>query len=62
MLWAQLGAERSASDASIIIRLALEPALREETLGLPSADPLPNGDKDAPYFTVQDKFFHCKAT
>ena len=51
-LWVNVGAEGSNSDAGVFQRCNLETALREGTLGLPDPDPLPNDDRDTPYFMV----------
>ncbi len=56
-LWVDVGAPGSNSDAGIFNDGDLEPALREDTLGLPAPDPLPNDDMDTPYFLVGDDAF-----
>lgn len=56
-LWANVGAEGSQSDCGIFNRSALEPALREGTLGMPDPSPLPHDDRDIPYFMVGDDAF-----
>ena len=56
-LWVKVGAEGFNSDAGVFQRSNLENALREGTLGLPDPDPLPNDDRDTPYFIVGDDAF-----
>lgn len=56
-LWADVGSNGSASDAGVFNGSVLEPALREGRLGFPQPDPLPNDDRDTPYFIVADDAF-----
>jgi len=56
-LWVNVGAGGSESDCGIFNRSALEPALRENTLGLPPPSPLPHDDRDTPFFIVGDDAF-----
>ena len=56
-LWVNVGASGSNSDCGIFNRSSLEPALREDTLGLPRPSPLPNDDRPIPYFMVGDDAF-----
>lgn len=56
-LWVNVGSNGSSSDCGIYNRSNLEPALRNETLGLPDQCPLPNDDQDTPYFIVGDDAF-----
>jgi len=56
-LWANVGAPGSYSDCGVFNRSALEPALREGTLGLPRPSPLPHDDRPTPYFLVGDDAF-----
>lgn len=56
-LWANVGSEGSSSDAGVFNNSNLEPALRNGTLGLPHPDPLPNDDRDTPYFIIADDAF-----
>ena len=56
-LWANFGAEGSASDCGVFNRSSLEHYLRDETLGLPLPEPLPSDDRDTPYFIIGDNAF-----
>lgn len=56
-IWADVGAPGSSSDAGIFNRSRLEPALRLGTLGLPLPEPLPNDDRDMPFFMIGDDAF-----
>lgn len=56
-IWADVGADGSASDCGIYNNSALEPALREGTIGFPPPEPMPNDDRDMPYFLVGDDAF-----
>lgn len=56
-LWVNVGADGSQSDCGIFNRSALEPALREDTLGFPRPRPLPHDDRDVPFFIVGDDAF-----
>lgn len=56
-LWANVGANGASSDAGIFNRSRLEPALRLGTLGLPPLEPIPNDDRDIPYFLIGDDAF-----
>jgi len=56
-LWANVGAEGSASDCGVFNRSSLEHCLRDETLGLPLPEPLPSDDRDTPYFIIGDDAF-----
>ncbi len=47
----------SSSDAGIFNRSRLEPALRLGILGLPPPEPLPNDDRDMPFFMIGDDAF-----
>jgi len=56
-LWVNIGAEGSQSDCGVFNRSALEPALREDTMGFPRPRPLPHDDKDIPFFIIGDDAF-----
>ena len=56
-IWTNVGTPGSESDAGVYNVSTLEPALREDTLGLPPPAPLPNDDRDTPYFMVGDDAF-----
>ncbi|XP_041373464.1 uncharacterized protein LOC121386580 [Gigantopelta aegis] len=55
--WADVGANGSTSDCSVSNSSTLSTALMNNTLGLPPPEPLPNDDKDTPYFLVGDDAF-----
>lgn len=56
-LWADVGAEGSASDAGIFNNGPLRGDLEEKRLGFPDPEPLPGDDHDIPYFLVGDDAF-----
>lgn len=56
-MWVDVGANGAASDCGIYNRSDIEPALRNETIGFPIPEPLPNDDEDMPYFIVGDDAF-----
>ena len=56
-IWADVGANGSTSDCSIFNRSALRAGIEAETLNIPDPDPLPQDDKDTPYFIVGDDAF-----
>lgn len=56
-IWADVGANGSSSDAGVFNQSVLEPALREGRIGFPPPDPMPNDDRDTPYFIVADDAF-----
>ena len=56
-VWVNIGEPGSNSDAGIYNQSTLEPALREQTLGLPPPDPLPGDDRETPYFIMGDDAF-----
>ena len=56
-LWANVGANGSASDAGVFNNSRLRPALEQNTLGFPPPEPLPGDDRDLPYFFVGDDAF-----
>jgi len=56
-VWADIGANGAASDCGVFNRSELEPGLREGTINLPDPSPLPNDDRDMPYFMVGDDAF-----
>ena len=56
-LWADVGSPGSLSDCAVFNDGDLEPALRNNTLGLPPPDALPNDNRDTPYFLVGDDAF-----
>lgn len=56
-LWCDVGAPGSSSDAGVFNRSPLEPALRDGTIGFPLPEPLPNDDRDMPYFLLGDDAF-----
>jgi len=56
-LWADVGANGSASDCAVFNGSTLGAALTNNTLGLPPPEPLPNDDRDTPFFLVGDDAF-----
>jgi DDE superfamily endonuclease len=56
-LWVNVGSPGSYSDCGVFNRSQLEPGLRQGTLAFPRPSPLPNDDRDIPYFLVGDDAF-----
>ena len=56
-VWADVGANGSASDCSVFNASALKEACESGDIGFPDAEPLPNDDKDMPYFIIGDDAF-----
>jgi hypothetical protein len=56
-LWTSVGSNGSASDAGIFIECSLRDALEENTIGFPPAEPLPQDDRNTPYFILGDDAF-----
>ena len=52
-----MGLPGSITDCGVFNDSNLEPALHENTLGLPPPDALPNDNMDTPYFLVGDNAF-----
>lgn len=55
--WCNVGSPGKNADAGIFKRSTLSTALERGTLGLPAPDPLPDDDRDMPYFIVGDEAF-----
>ena len=55
--WADIGANGSTSDCAVFNASDLKLALENGELGLPDPDPLPQDDRDMPYFIVGDDAF-----
>ncbi len=49
-VWADVGSNGVASDAQIFTNYELKEAIEANVIGFPSANPLPNDDRDTPYF------------
>ena len=61
-LWANVGAEGSASDCGVFNRSSLKHCLRDETLGLPLPEPLPSDDRDIHTSLSGTTPFHSEPT
>ncbi|KAK3084692.1 hypothetical protein FSP39_017590 [Pinctada imbricata] len=55
--WVDVGADGSASGAQIFIFSELKETIENRTIGFPRAEPLPNDDKDMPFFILGDDAF-----
>lgn len=60
-LWADVGANGSASDCGVFNRSRLRPALENNTMGFPDPEPLPDDDRDMPYFLIGDDAFPLRS-
>lgn len=56
-MWASVGHPGASSDAGIFRESPLKRRLERGRLGLPPAEPIPNDDRDIPYFFVGDDAF-----
>ncbi|MEW8547456.1 MAG: transposase family protein [Candidatus Thiodiazotropha sp.] len=56
-IWAGVGSEGSASDAGIFSECSLRTALEDNSIGFPPAEPLPQDDRNVPYFLLGDDAF-----
>lgn len=59
-MWVDIGANGSTSDCAVFNASDLKVALESGTLGLPVPEPLPDDDRDIPYFIVGDDAFPLK--
>ena len=60
-LYVDVGANGGGSDGGVFSRTTLRTHLDNDTLGLPPPDPLPNDDKDFPYFIAGDEAFPLRS-
>ncbi|XP_041347198.1 uncharacterized protein LOC121367114 [Gigantopelta aegis] len=56
-LWADIGSNGSSSDSGIFNASALKASLETGDIGFPPAEPLPNDDRDMPYFFIGNDAF-----
>ena len=56
-LWADVGANGSASDAQIFGDCELREAIKNSTISFPAADLLAHDDEETPYFIIGDIAF-----
>ncbi len=61
-IWADVGSNGVASDAQIVADSELKEAIENYVIRFPSADLLPNDDRNTPYFIVGDDAFSLKTT
>jgi len=59
-LWVDVGANGACSDSQVFNISQLKAQIDDETIGFPEPDPLPNDDKDVPYFIIGDDAFPLK--
>lgn len=59
-IWVDIGSNGSASDAQIFNNCELKGAIENGTIGFPEPEPLPNDDRDMPFFLVGDDAFALK--
>ncbi len=57
---ADVGSNGAASDAKIFADSELKEAIEANVIGFPHADPLPNDDRDTPYFIIGDDAFSLR--
>ena len=60
-LWVDVGADGRASDGQIFNVSELKECLVDGSINLPDAEPLPNDDRDFPYFLVGDDAFALRS-
>ncbi|XP_062576078.1 uncharacterized protein LOC134237961 [Saccostrea cucullata] len=56
-IWVDVGANGSASDATVFNNSELKDVTKNQNIGFPEADPLPNDNRNIPYFIVGDDAF-----
>jgi hypothetical protein len=56
-IWVEAGAHGSSSDAQLFQASELREAIETGDIGFPAPDPLPNDDRDMPYFIIGDDAF-----
>ncbi|XP_041366142.1 uncharacterized protein LOC121381094 [Gigantopelta aegis] len=56
-MWVKVGASGSCSDAQIWNQCDLREHIRDETIHIPPADPLPGDARDTPWFIIADDAF-----
>jgi len=56
-LWVDIGANGACSNSEVFNMSELKVQVDNGTIGFPEADPLPNDDKDTPYFIIADDAF-----
>ncbi len=59
-IWADVGSNGTASDAQIFTDSELKEAIENNVIGFPAAHPLPNDDRDTPYFIIGDDAFSLR--
>jgi len=59
-LWVDVGANGACSDSQVFNISQLKAQIDDETIGFPEPAPLPNDDKDIPYFIIGDDAFPLK--
>jgi len=60
-IWVEAGASGSASDAQLFQACELRDAIESGEIGFPAPEPLPNDDRDTPYFLIGDEAFPLKS-
>ena len=60
-LWADVGANGSASDCAVFNQCVLKKSIENRKIGFPDPESLPHDDKNMPYFLVGDDAFPLKA-
>ncbi|MCM8858028.1 MAG: transposase family protein [Candidatus Thiodiazotropha sp.] len=56
-IWVDVGANGSASDATVFNQSELKETIENGSIGFPAADPLPQDDRPMPYFIIADDAF-----
>lgn len=59
-MWVDIGANGACSDSQVFNISELKTQIDDEMIGFPEPDPLPNDDKDMPYFMIGDDAFPLK--
>ena len=56
-IWIDTGGEDHQSDGQLFAASELKECIIDNTINLPNSDPLPNNERDTPYYILEDDVF-----